>query len=181
MFWCDRPNFRIALLRTPHLPPSSAQFIVPLSFNKLDLRDYLFHAYSISCTSIRSFIKLAPITRVEPNSSRDLPGKRPSYRPRATKKMMVSMTQPFVWPVEVEKEENGEERKGKFDGERFGKMEEERERSQKGQQDVQGRWEREVEVERQARRLLEGKERWKGMPVGLDEAGSGSGARVFGR
>jgi large subunit ribosomal protein L23 len=39
-----------------HLPPNYARFIVPMTFNKLDLRDYLFHAYSVRTLHIRSSI-----------------------------------------------------------------------------------------------------------------------------
>ena len=35
----------LTLLRTPNSPPNFATFLVPLNLNKLDMRDYLFHAY----------------------------------------------------------------------------------------------------------------------------------------
>ena len=81
---------------------------------------------------MRSFIKLTPITAVTPGSERDLPGKRRFWRPRATKKMMVTMDRPFVWP-EVPAQE---ELKTKFDAERYKKLSDDRERQMQGAPDV---------------------------------------------
>lgn len=72
--------------------------MVPLSFNKFDLRDYLFHAYSVRTLSVRSFIKQLPIQRVQRGSKRDIPGRRQLFRPKSLKKMSVELEKPFVWP-----------------------------------------------------------------------------------
>lgn len=63
--------------------------------NKLDLRDYLFHAYNIRVHSVRSFIQLQKIRQDKPNALRAKP--RRWFRPRSIKKMMVEMERPFVW------------------------------------------------------------------------------------
>ncbi|KAG0634256.1 ribosomal protein L25/L23 [Tuber brumale] len=94
------PNFTLALVRTPHLPPNYAQFIVPLNINKLDLKDYLLHAYNVEVLSVRSFIQHQNVRRAK---DKDL--YRPKiewYRPRAIKKMTVELKEPFVYPPEPE-------------------------------------------------------------------------------
>ncbi|KAK3323477.1 hypothetical protein B0T19DRAFT_426116 [Cercophora scortea] len=86
-----RPNHVITFIRPkPKQPPNLATFVVPLTFNKLDLRDYLFHAYNVEVLAVRSFInERAPI--------RD--GDRGKwYRPRAQKMMIVELAKAFVWP-----------------------------------------------------------------------------------
>jgi large subunit ribosomal protein L23 len=93
-----RPNFVLTLLRTPSSPPNFATFLVPLSLNKLDLRDYLFHAYGIRVYGVRSYIQMKKITQDKPGSKRPKP--RKWFRPKSIKKMMVEMERPFVWPEE---------------------------------------------------------------------------------
>jgi len=83
----------ITFLRTPNLPPTFAKFIVPLTFNKLDLRDYLFHAYGVTVLRVRSYVEQQ---RVQSKGK----AARRWYRPRAIKKMTVEMDKPFVWPEE---------------------------------------------------------------------------------
>ena len=137
---------------------------MPLSLNKLDLRDYLYHAYSVHTLSIRSFIKQSPIVSVQRGSARDLPGKRKQYRPRATKKMTVELAAPFVWP-EAPRDLS------KWDGDRFRKMQKMAEAQQargEGERVAQARGIAEV-----AQRLLEGKLRWKG--IGGEGSGASSG------
>ncbi|KAF3935523.1 hypothetical protein ABW19_dt0201433 [Dactylella cylindrospora] len=88
------PNFVIALIRTPRLPPNFAQFAVPLNLNKLDLRNYLQNAYKINPLSIRSSIRHAAVELV-------MEGKTRRYkRKRAEKRMTIEMKDPFVWPEE---------------------------------------------------------------------------------
>lgn len=90
------PNFTLALIRTPHLPPNYAQFKVPLNINKLDLKDYLLHVYSVKVLSVRSYIQQQKVQRAKPADMN-----RPVikwYRPRAIKKMTVELEEPFVYP-----------------------------------------------------------------------------------
>ncbi|KAA8908339.1 ribosomal protein L23-domain-containing protein [Sphaerosporella brunnea] len=89
------PKFTISLLRTPHLPPNFAQFAVPLNINKLDLRDYLKHAYDVEVLSVRSFITQMKVQRTKPGTT----GTN-YYRPRSVKKMTVELVKPFVYPEE---------------------------------------------------------------------------------
>ncbi|KAI0443148.1 hypothetical protein F4803DRAFT_333267 [Xylaria telfairii] len=74
----------------PNQPPTLATFKVPLTFNKFDLRDYLFHAYNTPVLAVRSQI------RQRRTISRNHRG-RLSRAPRI-KTMTVQLTQPFVWP-----------------------------------------------------------------------------------
>lgn len=83
------------MIRTTHLPPNFVQFIVPLNINKLDLKDYLYHAYGVQCLSVRSYVEQQKIAQ----SKRHL-GERHLewYRPRATKRMTVELDEPFIYP-----------------------------------------------------------------------------------
>ena len=83
-------------MRTPSLPPTFAKFKVPYSFNKLDLRDYLFNVYGVRALSVRSFIKYMPVRQDKPDQLRPKP--RRWFRPRGKKYMTVEMDKPFVWP-----------------------------------------------------------------------------------
>ncbi|KAE9972914.1 hypothetical protein BLS_002169 [Venturia inaequalis] len=87
------PKFTVTFVRSPALPPTFAKFIVPLNLNKLDIRDYLFHAYNVRVTKVRSFITQS---KVEVNE------KGQKYRRRGKKTMTVEMTEPFIWPEEPE-------------------------------------------------------------------------------
>ncbi|KAF8543521.1 ribosomal protein L23-domain-containing protein [Trichophaea hybrida] len=89
------PSFTISLLRTPHLPPTIAQFIVPLKVNKLDLRDYLQHVYNVKALNVRSFITQQKIERHKP-------GYHSTHycRPKSIKKMTVELMTPFLYPKE---------------------------------------------------------------------------------
>ncbi|KAK6544582.1 hypothetical protein TWF694_001270 [Orbilia ellipsospora] len=88
------PNFVIALVRTPKLPPTFAQFSVPLSFNKLDLKNYLKNAYGLSVLGIRSAIRQQAV------EMKQIGKKRTYIRRRSEKRMTVEMAEPFVWPEE---------------------------------------------------------------------------------
>lgn len=94
------PDFALTLLRTPFLPPTFAKFLVPLHFNKLDLRDYLWHAYGVRCTNIRSFVQQQKMRQDDHSRKRPMP--RRWYRGPAIKKMTVEMDKPFMWPEEPE-------------------------------------------------------------------------------
>ncbi|KAI9832198.1 MAG: hypothetical protein M1826_002202 [Phylliscum demangeonii] len=148
------PNFTLTLLRTPFLPPTFASFIVPLNFNKLDLKDYLYHAYDVRVLAVRSFVQQQRVRQDRPNAIMPVPNRW--FRPRAIKKMTVEMDRGFRWPDEptdftpwdkrtyeiVEKEQEKEKESRSADG---------------GQQPTR---ERESMAE-QARRLLRGDDRWK--------------------
>lgn len=90
----NSPNFKIGLLRTSHLPPTLAQFIVPLNFTKLDMKDYLYKAYDIRTRSVRSYVVQQKVRRIKNLDEM----RREPYRPRAIKKMTVEMNTPFVYP-----------------------------------------------------------------------------------
>ncbi|KAL4796054.1 hypothetical protein BDV19DRAFT_362028 [Aspergillus venezuelensis] len=89
------PNFTIALMRTPFLPPRYASFYVPLWFSKLDMRDYMQRLYGVSIISIRSYVEQQKVTRMKR-------GPRQGYgqirRPKSRKRMTIEMKDPFVWP-----------------------------------------------------------------------------------
>ncbi|KAI9652784.1 MAG: hypothetical protein M1831_006586 [Alyxoria varia] len=90
------PNFTVGLLRTPHLSPHWAQFRVPLWFSKLDMRDYLFHAYNVRTYRIRSFVQGWGIKKRLGYPKN--PNKRLFFRPKSRKRMTVELEKPFVWP-----------------------------------------------------------------------------------
>ncbi|KAI1115265.1 hypothetical protein F5Y14DRAFT_411690 [Nemania sp. NC0429] len=83
------PRHIVALLapRT-NQPPEFATFEVPLTFNKLDLRDYLLHVYNTPVVAVRSQLRQQAITRARGRI----------FRPPPIKTMTVQLTQPFVWP-----------------------------------------------------------------------------------
>ncbi|KAL2156942.1 hypothetical protein VTH06DRAFT_1870 [Thermothelomyces fergusii] len=86
------PNHVIAFIRPkPNQPPNLATFAVPLQFNKLDLRDYLYHVYNVEVTSVRSFVN-------QPLPRRKFQGHGKWYRPRSKKMMIAELVKPFVWP-----------------------------------------------------------------------------------
>lgn len=87
------PKARIILLRpNAKHTPYQAKFIVPKSFNKLDLRDYLFHIYGLRAMNVTTQLLHAKYTRANQVM--------PRYRGPQIKKMTIDMAEPFVWPEE---------------------------------------------------------------------------------
>ncbi|KAL7627526.1 mitochondrial 54S ribosomal protein YmL41 [Parahypoxylon ruwenzoriense] len=85
------PHHMITFLRPRgNQPPHFAIFKVPLKFNKLDLRDYLLHAYNVPVTGVRSQLR-----QQRPRRSK-VHGR--IYRPPPVKTMTVELTKAFVWP-----------------------------------------------------------------------------------
>ncbi|KAK3390926.1 hypothetical protein B0H63DRAFT_126477 [Podospora didyma] len=115
----SRPSHIIAFIRPkPRQPPTMATFVVPLKFNKLDLRDYLFHAYNVKVLAVRSFVNQPPPQRKNGVAN----GKW--YRPRSMKMMIAELAQPFVWPDAPAVED-----RTAFDYEIWNRMNSEREKS----------------------------------------------------
>ena len=93
------PKARIILLRpNAKHTPYQAKFIVPKSFNKLDLRDYLFHVYGLRAMNVTTQLLHGRYARVSLGT--------PRYRESQIKKMTIDMVEPFIWPEEPKKEEN---------------------------------------------------------------------------
>lgn len=89
------PKARVILLRpNAKHTPYQAKFIVPKSFNKLDLRDYLFHIYGLRALNVTTQLLHARYTRTTPVT--------PRYRGPQVKKMTIDMAEPFIWPAEPE-------------------------------------------------------------------------------
>ncbi|MCJ1472422.1 hypothetical protein MMC13_001070 [Lambiella insularis] len=159
-----RPNFTITLLRTPHLPPTMASFLVPLNLNKLDLKDYLYHVYNVPVLSVRSFIQQQRVRQDKPDAK--LPKSRRWYRPRSVKKMTVEMGVadlgegatggPFVWPEE-EKDLEAWDKTAWDAAQKTQEAENEKFGPKKGQLP---RGDRQTMAE-QAKALLEGKMIWR--------------------
>ncbi|KAK3677946.1 mitochondrial 54S ribosomal protein YmL41 [Recurvomyces mirabilis] len=152
------PNFNIVLTRTPSQPPTSATFLTPLWFSKLDLRDYLYHAYDIRIgPSIRSYVQQSAIRQGQVKDPA-----RPQYkrwhRPRATKRITVELERPFVWPKMPEDLGEWKPVENKMAGV-----------EQQGMQERMGGASDAFAVEEgrrrgmreQARALLEGREKWR--------------------
>ncbi|CZS96272.1 related to ribosomal protein [Rhynchosporium agropyri] len=147
------PNFTLTLLNTPHLSPSFASFIVPLNINKLDLRDYLWHAYGVQVRGVRSYIQQQKVRQDKPGVTRVSP--RKWYRPRAIKKMLVEMEKPFVWPKTPENLEDWD--KSAYDAAKEGQQAE----SETIQPDFREQPTRERgSIAEQARKLIKGKATW---------------------
>lgn len=78
----------ITLLRpSARMTPFQAQFQVPRHWNKLDLRDYLWHLYGLRALNITTQIKWSRWVRG-----------RTRYRTAQVKKMIIDMEEPFIWP-----------------------------------------------------------------------------------
>ena len=88
----------LTLLRTPFLPPTYATFMTPLSINKLDLKSYLYNAYGLRISSVRSYVQQQRVRQDRANAR--APAPRRWFRPRSIKKMTVEMASPFAWPDE---------------------------------------------------------------------------------
>lgn len=170
------PNFSLTLIRTPRQPPIYASFIVPLWFNKLDLRDYLYNAYNVRILNVRSYVKLQRIRQGKPTGIRGEQYMKPQYkrwhRPRSRKHMTVELEQPFVWPEPpTEKEDLAPFNKVERD-----LAEEEQKVYGRHMNPVESKTmvneERRKSMREQAQALLEGRTKWK--PVAERGFGSGS-------
>lgn len=86
------PTARVVLLRpNARHTPYQAKFIVPKSFNKTDLRDYLYHLYGLRVVKVTTQLLPGEFTR---------DGAIARYRTAQTKKMTVDLLEPFIWPTE---------------------------------------------------------------------------------
>lgn len=140
---------------------------MPLHFSKLDLRDYLWHAYSVRTLSIRSQVVLVPIRFVQQGSERDIPGKKLAYRPRSLKRMTVRLEKPFVWPELDAADPKNEEM---FSTSVYSKISKDEERlMMRGMKNGRGKEEEEESegqrqynaLRRRANELFEGTLKWK--------------------
>ncbi|KAI6382400.1 hypothetical protein MCOR25_000696 [Pyricularia grisea] len=82
--------------------PNFARFQVPMTFNKLDLRDYLYHCYNVEVRSVRSFIQQSPIKIREDRLTNDKPHMVKKMRPQSKKFMIVELVKPFMPPSKPE-------------------------------------------------------------------------------
>ncbi|KAI9884827.1 MAG: hypothetical protein M1823_003389 [Watsoniomyces obsoletus] len=148
------PNFTITLLRTPFLPPDFATFIVPLDLNKLDLKDYLYHAYNVRVLSVRSYVQQQRVREDKPSAI--IPRPRRWFRPRAIKKMTVQMEQGFVWPEEPTDFKA-------WDKETYDTVKEAQELDKKSMrpESINEPTPERTSIAEQARRMLRGEETWK--------------------
>ncbi|KAI4214844.1 MAG: hypothetical protein LQ351_002557 [Letrouitia transgressa] len=151
------PSFTLTLLRTPHSPPHFATFITPLYLNKLDLKDYLWHAYGLQALRIRSYVQQSKIMQDKPTAM--MPRPHRWFRPRSKKRMTVELPpdQPFRFP-------DAPTDLSPWDKDRYEKMEkardEAKEQHYQGQRIAPKQEERD-KLRSQARELLEGKRVWK--------------------
>ncbi|KAI9667468.1 MAG: hypothetical protein M1821_000284 [Bathelium mastoideum] len=162
------PNFTLTLLRTPRLPPNFASFIVPLDINKLDIRDYLFHAYGITCLRVRSYVQQQRIQHGQTTLGRLKP--RTWHRPRSVKRMTVEMDKPFVWPEEPDNFEPWSKET------RDATEKEQKEYEEKHMSSAYRMPPKDGDLlAEQAQRLLSGKEKWR--PQWQVDAGTGQSPR----
>ncbi|CAK4034893.1 related to ribosomal [Lecanosticta acicola] len=149
------PNVIITLLRTDHLGPNYAKFRVPLHFSKLDLRDYLWHAYNVGTLNIRSYVKLSRVQSGKPGGQ--MPLIRRWHRPQSTKYMTVELVRPFVWPPEPESFSAW----NKGETEQMNKTSKDVQKQQGQAAKTYINKDRAERMREQAKELLEGKVRWK--------------------
>ena len=126
--------------------------------NKLDMRDYLYHAYNVRTTSVRSYIQQQKVRQGKPSSTK--PAIKRWYRPRAMKKMTVEMEQPFVWPAEP----TAEDLDTKWNRNRFNQSREDNEEySRRGGRlaDTLFSTKDREAMREQAQKLLDGVESWQ--------------------
>lgn len=156
-----RPNFHVTLHRTPTAPPNLASFTVPLWFSKLDLRDYLFHAYDVRVNSVRSYVKLQRIRQGKPYLLNGKEYPRPQYkrwhRPPSIKRMTVELERPFVWPEPLE--DMAAFAKGRMEGVEEASRQMQEKAAPTG--DTVINEDRRKSMREQAKALLEGKAKWK--------------------
>ncbi|WEW60947.1 mitochondrial 54S ribosomal protein YmL41 [Emydomyces testavorans] len=148
------PEFTITLIRTPFLPPRYASFWVPLSFNKLDMKDYLKRLYNVDVIKVRSYVEQQKVTRERPMGKQ---GYGPLRRPMAKKKMTVEMIEPFVWP-EAPTDFSPWERDAFFEAK---KMQEDFQESQTPDALTKAPERQRGLLAEQVKRLKEGKESWQ--------------------
>lgn len=85
------PKARVCLLRpNAKHTPYQAKFLVPRNFNKMDLRDYLWHVYGLRALNVTVQLLHARFTRTQDDHAR--------YRSSQYKKMTIDMEEPFIWP-----------------------------------------------------------------------------------
>ena len=85
------PKGRICLLRpNAKHTPYQAKFLVPRNFNKMDLRDYLWHVYGLRALNVTVQLLHAKFQRGPDDHAR--------YRGPQYKKMTIDMEEPFIWP-----------------------------------------------------------------------------------
>ncbi|EER24996.1 hypothetical protein D8B26_007581 [Coccidioides posadasii str. Silveira] len=148
------PEFTITLIRTPFLPPRYASFWVPLSFNKLDMKDYLKRVYDVDVIKVRSYVEQQKVTRERPMGKE---GYGPLRRPMARKKMTVEMTEPFVWPEEP-KDFSPWERDTYFEAK---KMQEDYQEAHGPEAGMKAPERQRELLAEQAKRLKQGRETWQ--------------------
>ncbi|KAG5518741.1 hypothetical protein PMAC_002710 [Pneumocystis sp. 'macacae'] len=104
------PNIVFTLLRNHRLLPTQAVFKVPISVNKFDVRDYLFHLYKIQVIRVRSMVYYRKRIR-----SKDY--LRTIKRTSAFKKVIVDMKEPFIYPEPPEDLDQWNKRKRRLEPE----------------------------------------------------------------
>ena len=153
-----RPNDLVTLFRTPDLPPKYASFNVPLHFNKLDLKSYLYSIYGVEVLHIRSTVLQQKVEREKSGyRGNSQQGQGRLKRPMAKKKMTVELVEPFVWPEEVE-DLSPWEQDTYWAGMKYGLA---RQRLASPDSVLKPKEEHRKSIAQQARELLEGKAVWK--------------------
>lgn len=124
--------------------------------NKLDLRDYLWHAYGVRSLGITTRILPNAVQESNPNVERPV---RSLFRPAPTKKMTVLMDKPFVWPSPPEK--NVREEQFNTTQFRAASLEQEKQADKMRKRDTYVDVEDRKAMREQAERLLKGREKWR--------------------
>ena len=123
--------------------------------NKLDLRDYLYHAYNVRVISVRSYIHQQKVVGGKPGAPN--PTANRWFRPRAIKKMTVELESPFVFPKTPENLDEWHQDTWEAAQKDQEKYQERSGRLADAMFDAEDR----TSVAEQARRLVEGKDIWR--------------------
>lgn len=151
---------------------------MPLTFNKLDFRDYLYHVYDVEVRSVRSFIN----QRLP--KQRSIDGKSGKwYRPRSQKLMIVDLVKPFVWPERPSEEAMTEWDHKLFESVESGHDQEiaEAERRARGMPILRPHQKQSLDrtkLAATAKELLEGKKKWNPGMEWVEVEKDGKGAEV---
>lgn len=93
------PEGAITLLpNLPNMSPYFVRFKVPRTYNKLDLRDYLFHLYGLKVFDMRVSLSRRKFLAQKNNKGH--------YMTSQEKVIVARMEKPFIWPTVVSSEKD---------------------------------------------------------------------------
>ncbi|KAF2761667.1 hypothetical protein EJ05DRAFT_179799 [Pseudovirgaria hyperparasitica] len=166
------PSFTIQLIYQEN--PNEAKFHVPLNFSKMDLHDYLYHAYGLKVKNIRSWVTNGYATKEKrPSTSFDLLYAKAWRWVEGKKYMIVELHEPFIWPKPT---------KGKMRNKKTGEVEEVDDFRPWGKQldadytapqarrTIINTRDRALRMKMEAEEILSGKRKWRPMHLDIEDS-----------